>query len=404
LTKSLFVGSIKLKEFGGLFMRKFYPFKTREILRKYAFFAVIGFGVLALAGEREARADLPELPVCIGSYDKFQPFVSGNIIVWTDCRNKNWDIYGYDIKNKKEFPICNNYEYQCDPSVYGNIVVWTDYRNREGSETDIYGADINDVNNIKEFPICTNSAPQCTPRIFKNIIVWKDCRKGELDTDIYGYIIATKVEFPICVSSGNQVWPYIFDNKVVWRDNRKGNEFDSDIYGCEIDPNTGDIKKEFPVCNNSAYQDYPSIYKDIVVWWDNRNGNGDIYGADINDVNNIKEFPICTNVRGQGVPNISGNVVVWVDLKKRDFDHDIYGYNLDNRREFKICTNSAWQLRPSVSADIVVWEDDRTGRGDIYMAKIPERVKTLTADFNDDEIVNFQDLAEFVEQWLAAEP
>jgi len=65
------------------------------------------------------------------------PVIYGDIVVWGDYRNGNWDIYGYNLKTGGEFAICTDPGYQSPPAISGNIVVWTDNRNGNG---DIYGA------------------------------------------------------------------------------------------------------------------------------------------------------------------------------------------------------------------------------------------------------------------------
>ncbi|MBU7040730.1 MAG: hypothetical protein HXS45_07955, partial [Theionarchaea archaeon] len=66
---------------------------------------------------------------------KHCPTLYGSTIVWEDYRNKNADIYGYDLGELEEFPISVNALSQKHPDVFGNIVVWEDERNEN---LDIY--------------------------------------------------------------------------------------------------------------------------------------------------------------------------------------------------------------------------------------------------------------------------
>jgi beta propeller repeat protein len=59
--------------------------------------------------------------------------------VWTDDRNGNWDIYGYDLSTKEEFQITTDESDQRFPAIYGSTVVWQDERN---GNSDIYGVDL----------------------------------------------------------------------------------------------------------------------------------------------------------------------------------------------------------------------------------------------------------------------
>jgi beta propeller repeat protein len=76
-----------------------------------------------------------EFPVCTDANEQRAPAVSGNIVVWQDTRNGNWDIYGYDISTQTEFQITDNAADQEYPDISGYTVVWEDNRN---GQTDVY--------------------------------------------------------------------------------------------------------------------------------------------------------------------------------------------------------------------------------------------------------------------------
>jgi beta propeller repeat protein len=63
-----------------------------------------------------------------GPGGKSQPAISGDFVVWTDERNGNRDVYGYDLVAGVEFPIAVADGPQDAPSVDGATVVWSDGR------------------------------------------------------------------------------------------------------------------------------------------------------------------------------------------------------------------------------------------------------------------------------------
>lgn len=100
------------------------------------------------------------------------------------------------------------------------------------------------------------------------------------------------------------------------------------------------------------FDDVIDISGDIVVY----EANGDIYGADISDLNNIKIFTICNNPARQYDPAISGNTVVWTD--ERNDRGDIYGADIsdtENIVELAIARASSNQWQPAIDGSLIVY-------------------------------------------------
>ena len=136
-------------------------------------FALTVFLIVLASGYRSALCiDFTgsEFAICTDPNDQSYPDISGNIVVWTDDRSGNEDIYGYDLSTQTEFSICTDPNDQSHPAVSGNIVVWRDNRN---GNYDIYGYDISTQT---EFEIFTHHTPQYYPDISGNIVVWSDNR------------------------------------------------------------------------------------------------------------------------------------------------------------------------------------------------------------------------------------
>lgn len=76
---------------------------------------------------RKTRIEPPSVKQCPRIYD--------GIIVWEDYRNKNADIFGYDLARQKEFLISGHDFSQKNPDIFGDTVAWEDERN---GNLDIY--------------------------------------------------------------------------------------------------------------------------------------------------------------------------------------------------------------------------------------------------------------------------
>lgn len=323
--------------------------------------------VILVSVANRAKGDFDSFAICTDSSEQSGPAVDGNVVVWSDGRSGNFDIYAYNLTDSNEFTICTADADQSQPAIGGNIVVWRDNRN---GNYNIYGYNLNDAN---EFPICVDTNDQQYPAISGNIVVWRDNRSGNYD--IYGYNLSDANEFPICTDSSEQYSPAIDGDIVIWIDVRNGNP---NIYGYNLATET-----EFPICTDSNGQYYPRISGNIVVWADERNGKADIYGIDLTTLPGGNDFPIYTDSAVQSFPVVSGDIVIWED--QRNSNYDIYGYNLSTGTEFEVCIDSCIdsgeQAAPAVDGNTVVWQYNQ----DIYGAYIPElsAITVLSPNGND---------------------
>jgi beta propeller repeat protein len=333
---------------------RIYLFKTRKktqeqkilslITRKNMIAAIVlitigvalTFGYLKVFGEFQITND---------PYHQSSPAIYGEIVVFTDDRNGNYDIYGFNLHTKEEFQITTDENDQVSPAIYNDIVVWDDDRN---GNSDIYGFNLSTE---EEFQITTDKNDQVSPVIYENIVVWDDYRNR--NSDIYGYDLLTGQEFQITKDPSGQNTPAIYNNIVVWNDYRNGNW---DIYGFNLT-----TKDEFQITDNPHDQESPAIYNDIVAWEDNRNGNYDIYMCNLATK---EEVQITTNPSDQNRIAFYGDVAVCSELRNSSFQ--IYGYNLSTKREFQITKNNHSQYEPVIYKNIVVWEDHRNHNWDIY--------------------------------------
>jgi beta propeller repeat protein len=134
--------------------------------------------------------------------DQQSPAIWGNIVVWQDNFFGDWDIYAADISdfemlrqadpnNVVEFAIAANEFSQTNPDIDGNIIVWQDNRN---NNWDIFGYNLT---TRKEFQITDDSHDQTNPAISGSVVVWQDNRNG--NSEIYA-VVLDGPEVALCTS------------------------------------------------------------------------------------------------------------------------------------------------------------------------------------------------------------
>ncbi len=84
--------------------------------------------------------DPVEFAITTNESSQTNPDIDGNIIVWQDYRNNNWDIFGYNLTTQKEFQITDDSHDQTNPAISGKVVVWQDNRN---ANSEIYAVVLN---------------------------------------------------------------------------------------------------------------------------------------------------------------------------------------------------------------------------------------------------------------------
>jgi len=274
--------------------------------------------------------------------DQMCPAVFENIVVWQDYiiqgGSGDWDIRASDLSTSLKagdsdreqsvmFAVSNIFGNDEQlPAIHGNIVVWQD--GAEG-DYDIYGADITDPASPAEFAVAAFERDQRRPAVYRNTVVWQDSYFG--DEDILAADIWQRnkpAEFSVSLVEFDQQRPAVWGDIVVWADNYFG---DMDIYAANISDSENPV--EFAVTSNESDQTNPDIDRNIVVWQDNRNGNWDIYGYNLTT---RREFQITDEPHDQTNPAISGNTVVWED--NRDGNLQIFAIVLDGP-EVARCTS-----------------------------------------------------------------
>ncbi len=187
----------------------------------------------------------------VGAGPKRRPAVSGSLIVYSDKRSGEWDIYGYDLSTNTEFPIAIGGGAHGYTAVSGSTVIYDVYRDNS--------------------------------------------------SDIMGYTVKDKKTFAIAAGGGDQEYAQISGNTVVYLDRgMTGGNPSLKLYDIET-KQTKTLAKDHLVAR-------PEISGDLVVWEDWRNGAPNIFAY---DTKKSTEYTL-TRSGDARVPFVSGQFIGWL--------------------------------------------------------------------------------------------
>ncbi len=343
--------------------------------------------VADLSTTLKAGMNNPDDPLALiigDANDQMRPAVFENIVVWQDYiiqeGSGDWDIMASDLSTSLKagdsereqpvmFAVSNIFgNDEQSPAIHGNIVVWQD-----GDEGDynIFGADITDPASPAEFSVANFERDQQQPAIYRNTVVWQDSYFGDKDilaADIWQRNKPT--DFAVTLAEFDQQHPAVWGDIVVWADNYFG---DMDIYAADLSKLTAEnagnaeneiqnnnsagsavsavnklVSTEFAITANESEQTNPDIDRHIVVWQDNRNGDWDIFGYNLTT---RREFQITNESHDQTNPAISGNTVVWED--NREGNLQIFAIVLDGPEAARCTSKPTGDVNGDCKVDFI---------------------------------------------------
>ncbi len=309
------------------------------------------------------------------------PDVSGSKVVYSvgEFDNYRWSIKCKDLLTgelDEEFPGGG---INTQSKIDGNIVVWAAGPFSPGLRgPECIGIYAKNIATGEDFILrqYSNTESYSHPAVSGNKVVWLehlDINKNiesEWTNTPYSIcgadISARPVYFTIAEHVGRRdPYPYEdygedFDDVIDICGNIVVYEADGDIYGADIS-NLNNIK-HFTICSDPARQYDPAISGNIVVWTDERNDRGDIYGADISDTANIKELVIARGSGNQQQPGIDGYLIVYIDAGRSIFGQ-IKACCLT--RQYSVMylelVNRPYGMGPAINTDTIVWQNNNYG-------------------------------------------
>lgn len=324
------------------------------------FIVVLGLAAacaaLVPAAQARRAADLaaPEVfPVCIAMGGQAGPDIAGRVVVWTDNRNGELDIYGRDLRKSSDFPVCTVKRAQDNPSVAAIAVgsrtqyaaVWVDKRNHDGG--DIYGRNLTTG---ERFVVARSGATKWFPEICDSWVAWVEADDAAGPYRVKARDLAARKTYRIATTT-------VLSTVGLTRRSVGGAPTYTVVYtvsGGDIGGRNLPAGAPFSVSRADRFEWSPDISANRVVWWAD---GGRIW------LKNLKSGTR-TLVGAGARPRVDGELVVWdggghgggfvTEYKPRAA---VYVRNVARSANvLKITQPHLTCLFPAVSGGTVVWE------------------------------------------------
>jgi hypothetical protein len=384
-------------------------------------------------------AGVPQWPadgvaICVVQEDQEYPTLvsdgaGGAIILWTDERNGNYDIYaqrvgasGVPLWDADGKPVCTDASDQFHPTtvedgVGGAIAAWEDLRSGNGAALYVQRVSSSGVQQWQTDGVPLLSARGTGPRYPQivsddaqgGIVVWEEDRGLGAGWDVYARRVnaagvpqwsATGSE--LCTAAADQYYTTAVSDHLggaiaSWEDGRSVAS-GWDIYAQRVDVDGVPQWSEdgVPVCTAQKAQEYPFLVADgtggaIFAWYDYRSSTtSDIYAQWVNVAGapqwGSDGVALCTADRTQedvvlASDGAGGAIVSWYDLRS-GISSDIYAQGIDAAGAqwpiadgLAVCSEGSGQASQKIASDdaggaIVTWVDYRGGNADIYAQRM----------------------------------
>ena len=218
------------------------------------------------------------------------PIISGDLVVWQDDRNGDFDVYVKDLASGNETKLTGDGD-QVYPDISGNTIAWEDSKTKDISYY------FWDKKWGKTYP---RPGTQTSPVVSSKYIAYVDGMDS--NTSIRKLDLSNWKDELVQAGPG-QVKPSM-DEKLVWLNTHNNRPRSVPVTAGQtsiICRAPGDQSR--PVVGGNDQIGY------YVAWMDNRTGNPDVY---VYSLAQEIELPIAASPYEDMYPDISGSIIGWI--------------------------------------------------------------------------------------------
>lgn len=293
---------------------------------------------------------------------QFSPAISGNLVVFTDQRNGNDDIYYIDLATEAEVQVTNSPASQRLNDVAGNLIVYTDQTNGN-KKVMVY-----DVNSHLTQQ-AGNGLIDSNPKVDNGLVVFE--RGTGINTDVYGWD-GTNAFSIAAEPNVAEVNPAVSGTRVVYERHQYVNGVQQ--FGDMVVVDTA-TQEEIVLEEGPAISRRPDIDGNIVTWdeVDPRANEPDqnIVWVDLADpslTRHVIDLP-----EGQLRPHVSGHRIAFDDQLSGDPDVKLYDIDTDavtfvaSYCDLEFCAS---EFLNNIDGNRIVYTSDQAGNSDIWLFEI----------------------------------
>lgn len=278
---------------------------------------------------------------------QLDPAISGDLVVFTDLRNGNEDVYYVDVSTMTEVRVTTNSANQRLNDVDGSLIVYTDL-SAPGDHINAFNVTSSSTTTLTSGPIDRN------PRIAGATAVFERGPSGAVD--VYAVDVGSLAVSAVATSAANELNPVVSGTRVVYERHATASS-PGEIVVFDLATSSETVLGQ-PTLDDKR----PDIDGDLVVW-DVVTPAGDT-DVMIHDLSTGlgKTLALAGNQRA---PHVSGRVVAFDDDSSGT--SDVLVHHVDLLLTATVGGGPGTEFLNDIDGSRVVYTSNRAGNFDIWM-------------------------------------
>jgi TolB protein len=311
-------------------------------------FCVILFGTRFTRAQTTITGTTRQLTT--NSSPQLDPAISGDLVVYTDQRNGNDDVYFINVVTGVETQITSATTPQRLNDVSGNLIAFTDLTS-PGRRVMLY-----DVTTATTSQAGTGTVDQ-NPRLDGDLVAFE--RGLSAAADVVAFDRATNTEIPIATTAAIEISPVVGGTRIVY-ERHAALAGQGDIVMFDTATSTETVLE-----GTTADARRPDIDGNIVVW-DVLSASGDTDIAIYDLSTGLTK--VLTRSGDQRAPHVSGRVVAFDD-NALTVNSDIVLYHIPSEQFVPVAVSGDIGFLNDISGNRIVYTSNQAGNNDIWLCE-----------------------------------